>query len=90
MHSIRARYSREHEHKDLIKEAALVIDPLFSKQAVEQYSIKEMSRLIREEGLEGMQSDLRKNQRTNQIRTQKRMTNVSCVGLVMILMISVY
>ena len=49
-----------------------------------------MSRLIREEGLEAMQSDLRKNQRRNQIRTQKRRTNVSCVVLVMILMIAVY
>ena len=49
-----------------------------------------MSRLIREEGLEVMQLDLKKNQMINQIRTQKRRTNVSCVVLVMILMIAVY
>ena len=30
-----------------------------------------MARLIREEGLEVMQSDLRKNKKINQIRTQK-------------------
>ena len=49
-----------------------------------------MSRLIREEGLEVMQLDLKKNQMINQIRTQKRRTNVSCVVLVMILIIAVY
>ena len=52
--------------------------------------IKEMPKLIREEELEAMQSDLRKNKKINQIRTQKRRTNVSCVLLVMILMIVVY
>ena len=30
-----------------------------------------MARMIREEGLEVMQSDLRKNKKINQIRTQK-------------------
>ena len=49
-----------------------------------------MSRLIREEGLEVMQLDLKKNQMINQIRTQKRRANVSCVVLVMILIIAVY
>ena len=51
--------------------------------------MKEISRLMRDEGLEAMQSDLKNNQKINQIRTQKR-TNVSCVLLVMILMIAVY
>ena len=44
---------------------------------------------MRDEGLEAMQSDLKNNQKINQIRTQKR-TNVSRVLLVMILMIAVY
>ena len=51
--------------------------------------MKEISRLMRDEGLEAMQSDLKNNQKINQIRTQKR-TNVSCVVLVMILMMAVY
>ena len=51
--------------------------------------IKEIPRLIGEEGLEAMESDL-KNQRINQIRTHQRRTNVSCVVLVMILIIAVY
>ena len=37
-----------------------------------------------------MQSYLRNNQRRNQIKTQRRKANVSCVVLVMILMIAVY
>ena len=41
MYPIRAKYSREPELKDLInyvgRETALVSDPLFSKEAVEQY-----------------------------------------------------
>ena len=41
VYSIRAKHSREPELKDLInyvdKETALVSDPLFSKEAVEQY-----------------------------------------------------
>ena len=41
MYSIRAKHSREPELKDLInyvdKKTALVSDPLFSKEAVEQY-----------------------------------------------------
>ena len=49
-----------------------------------------MPKLIREEELEAMQSDLRKNKKINQIRTQKRRANVLCVLLVMILMIAVY
>ena len=61
----------------------------FPRKLLSSIWIKEMSRLIREEGLEAMQSDLRKNQRRNQIRTQKRRANVSCVVLVMILMIAV-
>ena len=49
-----------------------------------------MSRLIREEGLEAMESDLRKNRRINQLKTQNKRINVSCVVHVMILMIAVY
>ena len=93
VYSIRANHSREPELKDLInyvdKETALVSDSLFSKEAVEQYLDKRDSRMMREEGLEAMQSDLKMNQKINQIRTQKR-TNVSCVLLVMILMIAVH
>ena len=37
-----------------------------------------------------MKSDLRKNKRRNQIRTQKIRTNVSCAVLVMILMIAMH
>ena len=37
-----------------------------------------------------MQSDLKKNQRRNQTRTQKSRTNASYVVFVMILMIAVY
>ena len=41
MYSIRAKHSREPELKDLInhvdKETALVSDPVFFKEAVEQY-----------------------------------------------------
>ena len=41
MYSIRAKHSKEPELKDLInyvdKETALVSDPLFSKEAVEQH-----------------------------------------------------
>ena len=93
VYSIRANHSRGPELNDLInyvdKETALVSDSLFSKEAVEQYLDKRDSRMMREEGLEAMQSDLKMNQKINQIRTQKR-TNVSCVLLVMILMIAVY
>ena len=54
------------------KETALVSDPLFSQEAVEQYLGKEDVKIDKQEGLETMQSDLRKNQEINQIRTQNR------------------
>ena len=94
MYSTRAKHSREPELEDLIsyvdKETALEVIHCFPRKLLSSIYIKEMSRLIREEGLEAMQSDLRENQRRNQIRTQKRRRNVSCVVLVMILMIAVY
>ena len=86
MYSTRAKHSREPELEDLIsyvdKETALEVIHCFPRKLLSSIYIKEMSRLIREEGLEAMQSDLRENQRRNQIRTQKRRRNVSCVVLV--------
>ena len=43
----------------------------FPRKLLSSIWIKEMARLIREEVLEVMQSDLRKNKKINQIRTQK-------------------
>ena len=84
MYSIKAKHSREPELKGLInyvdKETALVSDPLFSKEAVEQYLDKRDVKVDKRRRVEAIQSDLRKYQRRNQIRTKKgsQMCHVWC------------
>ena len=91
MYSIRAKHSREPELKDLInhvdKETALVSDPMFFKEAVEQFWIQEMSKLIREEGLEAMQSE---EESKNKPDKDTKKDKCVCALLVMILMSAVY